>query len=57
MLRSVPNSKEAEQSVLGAAFISKSALQKVCEDLLDISKTGKIENPYRYFGVRKEAEE
>ena len=28
-----PNNLEAEQSVLGAAFISKSALQKVCEDL------------------------
>lgn len=29
----LPNNIEAEQSVLGAAFISKSALQKVCEDL------------------------
>ena len=28
-----PNNLEAEQSVLGAAIISKSALQKVCEDL------------------------
>lgn len=28
-----PNNLEAEQSVLGAAFISKRALQKVCEDL------------------------
>ena len=28
-----PHNLEAEQSVLGAAFISKSALQKVCEDL------------------------
>ncbi len=30
----LPHNVEAEQSVLGAAFISKSALQKVCEDLL-----------------------
>lgn len=28
-----PNNIEAEQSVLGAAFISKTALQKVCEEL------------------------
>lgn len=28
-----PHNLEAEQSVLGAAFMSKSALQKVCEDL------------------------
>lgn len=33
MERVLPNSVEAEQSVLGAAFISKYALQKVCEDL------------------------
>ena len=31
--RIMPHSLEAEQSVLGAAFMSKSALQKVCEDL------------------------
>ena len=31
--REEPHNLEAEQSVLGAAFISKSALQKVCEDL------------------------
>ena len=31
-------------------------IEKVYEDLLEISKTGKVENPYRYFGVRKEAE-
>ena len=28
-----PHNIEAEQSVIGAAFISKSALQKVCEEL------------------------
>ena len=33
MNRIEPHNYEAEQSVLGAAFISKSALQKVCEDL------------------------
>ena len=33
MNREEPHNYEAEQSVLGAAFISKMALQKVCEDL------------------------
>ena len=32
-----PHNLEAEQSVLGAAFISKVALQKVCEDLTNES--------------------
>ena len=31
-------------------------IEKVYEDLLEISKTGSTDNPYRYFGVRKEAE-
>ena len=30
-------------------------IEKVYEDLLEISKTGSADNPYRYFGVRKEA--
>ena len=34
MNREEPHNYEAEQSVLGAAFISKTALQKVCEDLM-----------------------
>ena len=34
MNRIEPHNYEAEQSVLGAAFISKTALQKVCEDLM-----------------------
>lgn len=34
MNREEPHNYEAEQSVLGAAFISKAALQKVCEDLM-----------------------
>ena len=33
MLRSVPNSKEAEQAVLSAMFLSKSALDKVFESI------------------------
>ena len=31
--RNMPYSLEAEQSVLGAAFISKYALQKICDEL------------------------
>lgn len=34
--RNIPYSKEAEQSVLGAAFLSKEALQKVCDGLDDV---------------------
>lgn len=30
-------------------------IEKVYEDLLEIANTGKVENPYRYFGLRKEA--
>ena len=33
--RSIPYSKEAEQSVLGAAFLSKDALQKMCDELVE----------------------
>ena len=29
-------------------------IEKVYEDLLEIAKSGKVENPYRYFGLRKE---
>ncbi len=31
--RNIPYSKEAEQSVLGSAFLSKDALQKICDEL------------------------
>ena len=31
--RNIPYSKEAEASVLGAAFLSKGALQKICDEL------------------------
>lgn len=30
-------------------------IEKVYEDLLEIVKTGNIDNPYRYFGLRREA--
>ena len=29
-------------------------IEKVYNDLIEITKTGKVENPYRYFGLRKE---
>ena len=29
-------------------------IEKVYNDLLNISKSGKVENPYRYLGLRKE---
>ena len=32
--RNMPYNHEAEQSVLGATFYSKEALQKVCDDLV-----------------------
>lgn len=31
--RNIPNSIEAEKSVLGSAFLSKNALQKICDEL------------------------
>ena len=31
-------------------------IEKVYKDLLEISKSGKVENPYRYFGLRKDGE-
>ena len=31
--RNIPYSKEAEESVLGSAFLSKEALQKMCDEL------------------------
>ncbi len=36
-LKSLPNNLEAEQSVLGACFLSKYALQKACENLSEES--------------------
>ena len=31
-------------------------LEKVYEDLLEIAETGKVENPFRYFGLRREGD-
>ena len=31
--RNIPQSKEAEKAVLGSAFLSKMALQKICDEL------------------------
>ena len=31
--RKTPNSIEAEKAVLGSAFLSKTALQKICDEL------------------------
>ena len=31
--RNIPYSLEAEQSVIGSAFLSKYALQKICDEL------------------------
>ena len=50
--RMEPHNLEAEQSVLGAAFISKSALQKVCEDLN--SESFYIDSHSKIFEVLKE---
>ena len=36
-LKSLPNNLEAEESVLGACFLSKYALQKACESLTEDS--------------------
>ena len=47
-----PHNLEAEQSVLGAAFISKGALQKVCEDLMPESFF--IDSHSKIFEVLKE---
>ena len=45
-IKSLPNNIEAEESVLGACFLSKYALQKACESLTPDSfydeKNGKI---------------
>lgn len=48
----LPHNIEAEQSVLGAAFISKAALQKVCEDL--IPESFYIDSHSKIFETLKE---
>ena len=47
-----PHNVEAEQSVIGAAFISKSALQKVCEELDNTSFFNEAHS--KIFDVLKE---
>ena len=51
-----PHNIEAEQSVIGAAFISKSALQKVCEELDNTSffneAHGKIFDVLKEIGIK-----
>ncbi len=42
---------------IGGRDTKANDIEKVYEDLLEIAKTGKVENPYRYFGLRKEAHE
>ena len=37
-------------------FLQADDIEKVYKDLLEISKSGKVENPYRYFGLRKDGE-
>lgn len=50
--RNIPYSKEAEQSVLGSAFLSKVALQKVCDEL--ITEDFYLESHQKIFDVLKE---
>lgn len=52
MNREEPHNYEAEQSVLGAAFISKAALQKVCEDL--VPESFYMDSHSKIFEVLKE---
>ena len=65
-LKSLPNNLEAEESVLGACFLSKYALQKACESLTEDSfyneKNAKIfafiiiiraKNSNRYYNSNK----
>ncbi len=39
---------------IGGRDTTAKELEKVYSDLQEIVKTGKVENPYRYFGLRKE---
>ena len=40
---------------IGGRDTKASDIEGVYNDLTEIAKTGKVENPYRYFGLRKEA--
>ena len=50
--RNIPYNQEAEQSVLGAAFLSKSALQKICDELT--TEDFYLEAHQKIFDVLKE---
>ena len=41
---------------IGGRDTKADEIENVYNDLLEIVKTGKIENPYRYFGLRKEGD-
>ena len=40
---------------IGGRDTKADEIEEVYNDLLEIAKTGKVQNPYRYFGLRKEA--
>ncbi len=40
---------------IGGRDTKSDDIEGVYNDLIEIAKTGKVENPYRYFGLRKEA--
>lgn len=50
--RNIPNNIEAEKAVLGAAFLSKTALQKICDELTEESFY--LESNAKIFSVLEE---
>ena len=50
--RNIPYSLEAEQSVLGSAFLSKEALQKVCDELVE--EDFYVESHQKIFDILKD---
>ena len=40
---------------IGGRDTKADEIEEVYKDLLEIAKTGNIDNPYRYFGLRREA--
>ena len=38
---------------IGGRDTTTKEISRVYEDLQEIAKTGKVENPFRYFGLRK----
>ena len=59
--RNIPYSLEAEQSVIGSAFLSKYALQKICDELtrddfyLDDKKTLAVDDINEIFSMMDES--